>query len=325
MSDLNLSENVRATLRASRVVASISGGKDSAAMSLALTEAGIEHDRVFLDTGWEHPTTYEYLRGELSKVIGPIHEVKPPLQMLDLIRKKGMFPSRQRRFCTQELKIFPMRLHLRTLMETEGVACVNTVGVRGQESEERAKLREWEYEETYGCDVWRPLLSWTEADVIETHRRHGLKPNPLYLQGATRVGCWPCINSRKSEVRLLGEIDPARVAQLAELEQEVEAKARERYERDKAAWLRSPDPEPATGTPAHARWRQKRRRLESPFSPPTFFQARNPEPDGTYPCWPIERVVDWSRTSRGGNQYNWAFGDAEPCVRWGLCDVRSDE
>lgn len=36
-----------------RVVASVSGGKDSGAMSLYLTELGIEHDRVFMDTGWE--------------------------------------------------------------------------------------------------------------------------------------------------------------------------------------------------------------------------------------------------------------------------------
>ena len=44
-----------------RVIASISGGKDSAAMSLWLTE----HDRVFADTGWEYEATYEYLRGPL--------------------------------------------------------------------------------------------------------------------------------------------------------------------------------------------------------------------------------------------------------------------
>lgn len=59
-------------LRGRRVIASISGGKDSAAMSLYLHELGIEHERVFLDTGWESPITYEYLRGELPKVIGPI-------------------------------------------------------------------------------------------------------------------------------------------------------------------------------------------------------------------------------------------------------------
>lgn len=35
----------------------ISGGKDSAALSLWLTENGIEHRRVFANTGWEHDLT----------------------------------------------------------------------------------------------------------------------------------------------------------------------------------------------------------------------------------------------------------------------------
>jgi 3'-phosphoadenosine 5'-phosphosulfate sulfotransferase (PAPS reductase)/FAD synthetase len=85
-----------------RVVASISGGKDSAAMSLYLAELGIDHDRVFLDTGWEHDLTYEYLRGPLTAKLGPIVELRAPLLMEGLIRKKGMFPSRVRRFCTQD-------------------------------------------------------------------------------------------------------------------------------------------------------------------------------------------------------------------------------
>lgn len=84
-------------IRGRRVIASVSGGKDSAAMSLYLTELGIEHERVFCDTGWEHPVTYEYLRGELTAKIGPITEIRGDLLMPDLVRKKGMFPSRTRR------------------------------------------------------------------------------------------------------------------------------------------------------------------------------------------------------------------------------------
>jgi len=42
-----------ARLNGCRGVASISGGKDSAAMSLYLHELGIDHDRGLLDTGWK--------------------------------------------------------------------------------------------------------------------------------------------------------------------------------------------------------------------------------------------------------------------------------
>ena len=39
--------------------------------------------------------------------------------------------------------------------------------------------------------------------------------------------------------------------------------------------------------------------------------------------WPIQRVVDWSRTSRGGRQVE-LFADTDGhqgCVRWGMCDT----
>ena len=177
----------RKHLAGRRVVASVSGGKDSAALSLWLTEQGIDHDRVFLDTGWEHPWTYEYLRGDLTRAIGPIIELR------------------------------------------------------------------------------------------------GERPNPLYLAGATRVGCWPCIYARKAEIRLLAEIDPARVGEIATLERELSERA---------------------------------------GAPRTWFQA----PLGRVGCWPIEKIVEWSRTTHGGRQFELFAappGEAE-CVRWGLCDTGSE-
>lgn len=73
-----------AKLNGRRVVASVSGGKDSAALSLWLTEQGIDHDRVFMDTGWEHPDTYEYLRGTLAAKLGAITELRGERDMVQL-------------------------------------------------------------------------------------------------------------------------------------------------------------------------------------------------------------------------------------------------
>jgi 3'-phosphoadenosine 5'-phosphosulfate sulfotransferase (PAPS reductase)/FAD synthetase len=76
------------------VVASISGGKDSAAMALHFMELGIPFRSVFADTTWEHPKTYEYLTGPLTKKIGPIDIVRGDQSFEELIRSKGMFPAR---------------------------------------------------------------------------------------------------------------------------------------------------------------------------------------------------------------------------------------
>jgi 3'-phosphoadenosine 5'-phosphosulfate sulfotransferase (PAPS reductase)/FAD synthetase len=282
-------------LRSRHVIASVSGGKDSAALSLWLTEQGIAHERVFLDTGWEHPDTYDYLRGELTRVIGPITWVTPPRQMEELVLHKGMFPSRVQRFCTQLLKVRPMAKHIAKWQDEHGEV-VNAVGVRAAESIARSKLPEWEWQDGFDCEVWRPLLTWSEQDVIDIHKRHGLRPNPLYLKGATRVGCWPCVYAKKDELRLLQQIDPARVDKLRELEGLVTIKAKARNE-------------------------EQGKELKNP---PGWFQAKT----GTgKECWPIDKVMQWAMTGYGGRQFE--LFAAEPqeqgCVRWGLCATSDEE
>ncbi len=121
-----IADEIKKRIDGRLVVASISGGKDSAAMSLHLMELGIEHQRVFMDTGWEAEKTYAYLRGPLTEKLGPIEEIRHELDMPGLIRKKGMFPSRLGRFCTQWLKMKPIAQYLKDLDEEP----INTVGIR---------------------------------------------------------------------------------------------------------------------------------------------------------------------------------------------------
>lgn len=302
--DLRTDADLVDLVKGRTVVASISGGKDSAAMSLWLHEHGIEHVRVFCDTGWEHDKTYEYLRGPLTQKIGPITEIRGDLGFADLVRKKGMFPSRKRRFCTQLLKVKPLIKFVRELQDRVGEV-VNAVGIRAGESQARSKMREWEWSDDFDCEVWRPLIRWSEQDVIDFHAKHGLRPNPLYLDGARRVGCWPCIFAVKKEIAHLAEIDPRRVDAIRDLEAEVQASAHSRYEK-------------------------RGETFESlGFTPPTFFQAmgalRN-EGGADGRMVPIDDVIGWARTSHGGKQVEmFAAGDGEAgCMRWGLCDTGGD-
>src|SRR5574337_448090 len=59
------------------LIASVSGGKDSTALMLALREAELPHLRVFADTEWEAPETYRYL-DVLRNRLGPIDVVGVP-------------------------------------------------------------------------------------------------------------------------------------------------------------------------------------------------------------------------------------------------------
>jgi 3'-phosphoadenosine 5'-phosphosulfate sulfotransferase (PAPS reductase)/FAD synthetase len=94
-------------------------------------------------------------------------------------------------------------------------------GVRAAESSDRAKLPEREFSAYFGCEVLRPLLSWTLEEVWAIHRRYGIEPNPLYAMGAKRVGCLPCIMSRKREIANIAARFPERIEFLREAERSV--------------------------------------------------------------------------------------------------------
>lgn len=321
---------VRERLRGRRVIASISGGKDSGAASLLLAELGIEHERVFMDTGWEHPWTYEYIRGPLAEKLGPIRELRADPRfstselsailaaivdlprvsaafwdgnpMVALCLKKGMFPAGVRaRWCTDLLKRDVILRHFETLIDEEGAEIVNCVGIRAEESAARSALPTWELLTwgragglAYDCDVFRPVLHFRLDDVIAIHRRHNLAPNPLYLQqGIARVGCAPCINERKSGIRALERLWPERFDLIRELEQAVGRLAALRIGEEP---LRNP------------RWRA-----------PSWFMASGGG------CVPIERVLWWARTLRGGRvedkQEALFVNHNDGCMRWGLCEA----
>lgn len=314
--------------RGARIVASVSGGKDSTAMALALRAAGLDFDAVFFDTGWEHPATYAYLRDVLPDALGreirwlraevevperyraEVEEIEGmlghPSPYVRFAVRKGAFASRTMKWCTQELKTYTARRWMRTLPDR----VVSAQGVRAEESAPRAKLLPWE-DFDGDCAVWRPILRWRLADVIGIHAAHGVAPNPLYLRGAQRVGCWPCIHVGKAEMRLIADTDPGRIEVIRRWEGLVQRVARDRIA-DKG------DVEVG----------RHRKRLRSELAPPAFFQApslRAVAADGSRSgeCWPIDRVVEWSRTSRGGRQTEIFAPDPgrEGCMRWGLCDV----
>jgi 3'-phosphoadenosine 5'-phosphosulfate sulfotransferase (PAPS reductase)/FAD synthetase len=315
------------------IVASVSGGKDSAALSLWLTELGLEHRRVFANTQWEAQETYDYLRGPLTAALGPIDEVSGPRGFEELAIHKGMFPSRLKRFCTTELKVRPIQCYIKALDDD----LVSAVGIRANESAPRAKMTRWEWSESFDCWVWRPLLTWTLDDVIAIHKRHGLLPNPLYLKGASRVGCWPCINSRKSEIALVADTDPARIDQIRALEQRVgdaaSARAEKRAEEGKEPFVfrnrptmfhshRRQQPNAGTKAPctacagtgvAHDYNNDAGQCITCAGT--GVIHTKVPLEDWV-PDVPIDDIVKWARTSRGGRQYQLDLGPSdEGCTR----------
>ena len=201
----------------------VSGGKDSTAVLLWMVhESGIPRHQInatFCDTGNEHEWTYEQIE-LLSKTVHPIETLKPELDFNGLVRKKGIFPSNKRRFCTAELKIRPTQEHIAYLREASNCV-VNVSGVRSDESADRAKMLEWDFSGHLLVIQWRPLITWSLPDVIALHQKHGVPLNKLYAIGSERVGCYPCIYSRKKEIRTIALNFPERIDNIRSLELEL--------------------------------------------------------------------------------------------------------
>ena len=118
-------------------VVSFSGGKDSTALILHLKEQGFEFQSVFCDTGWEHPSTYEYVNHINDKLLGGGLITLKSEGMRSLVDRKLRVPSAKARFCTTELKIKPMFEWI--LNQKEDFIIYQ--GIRAQESEARSKMK----------------------------------------------------------------------------------------------------------------------------------------------------------------------------------------
>jgi len=203
----------------------LSGGKDSTATALWLIhESGVPRESIrftFCNTHNEHRFTYEHidLLSQRFQEWGcaKVEPLEPERGFYELAKWKGRFPSRKARFCTQFLKVIPTREDVTRLIREDHEVIVHS-GVRASESADRAKLIERGFDDMFGCIVNRPLLHWTYEDVLAIHKKYDVPLNPLYSYGARRVGCFPCINSNKAEIKLISIHFPERIDEIREQE-----------------------------------------------------------------------------------------------------------
>lgn len=297
------------------IVVGLSGGKDSTALMLWVKyESGWPTEKmrfVFCDTGNEDSLTYAYIK-LLSNKIHPIETVYPSLDFYEVARKRNRFPAAKSRFCTEELKIKPKHALFADIIDS-GAIPLNVTGIRNAEahsSNDRGSVLYLEYEQFcyrrkyYTLANCNPLIAWSIDDVWNIHRRHidiesvavlvnedpdlehkdeildrmmerSIPCNPLYYMGASRVGCFPCINSRKAEIRAMARYRPNRID-----------------------FLRDQENHPDFG-----------RGISTFFSPNTvpksFRSKRIVTAAGVemYICT-IDDVVLWSQTAHGGKQFS---------------------
>lgn len=312
-------------------VISVSGGKDSLAVLLLAIARCIFGSviAIFCDTGNEHQATYDYLDylerklgikivrlkanfdAEIAnkrkfiandqrtgrdkqgrklrwsnkakrRALAVLHPTGNPF--LDLCLWKGRFPSRKAQFCTEELKR-NMAVEFQMNLVDAGHSVVSWQGVRRNESFNRRNAKKIERVGPR-MRIFRPIVDWTASDVFSFSAGRGVDPNPLYLQGMSRVGCMPCINVNKAELLEISRRFPDELVRISEWEQLVGQACKRGYSTMMAD--------------AHAA--KDRRQV---------FADLN-----------IWSRIEWSKTTRGGKQFDLLANDDLPgcSSSYGLCD-----
>lgn len=172
-----------------RHIVSLSGGKDSTALSIYLRDRIQDVEYVFSDTDKELPETYEYL-DKLEAYLGqPIVRLKSE-QGFDHWLKiyGGYLPSARMRWCTKMLKIRPFEQYI-------GEDEVNMyIGIRADENRGGYQPSKPNI---------HPIYPFVEAgyDLEDVHRileESGIS-FPAYYSWRTRSGCYFCFYQQRHE------------------------------------------------------------------------------------------------------------------------------
>lgn len=280
----------------------------------------IAKKREFVATKWaEH--------GVPSEQIDRALEILKPTgnPFVDLCLWKGRFPSRRAQFCTEWLKARAIEEGVVAPALESGVV-VQWLGVRRDESLNRRDApmfqRVRRLDKPHNILMFRPIIHWTAENVFSFAAAHGMKPNPLYKQGMSRVGCFPCINASKGELREIGRRYPEAIEKISEWEALVAMASKQGV-----ATFFASETTPQ-GAALGRSVKKEARRLALQVVPADHHQFEAIVSKLTADLvakapWPrAAEVFEWAKTDRGGKQLNWIMEDEGlGCSsQYGLCE-----
>lgn len=200
-------------------IISVSGGKDSTALyCVAVDFFGMNFIPIMADTGHEHPVTINYVKNlhkmaggpsvvivqmDFSKLLRKKSKEPTGQPFADLIQWKGRAPSTKAQFCTEWLKLWPIKSFLEEHYPKDEYDWAMFQGVRRGESKRRSTRQCIAWNGFFDCMEYLPLCYKSEEWVFDYLKEKDVPPNPLYALGYGRVGCFPCIHANKTELSLL--------------------------------------------------------------------------------------------------------------------------
>lgn len=206
------------------VAIGVSGGKDSQAAALAIFRHldRIEHDGprllIHADLGsveWKDSLPAcerlaSFLGSELVVVRrkqGGLMEQWETRWRSNVLRYENLstvtlvpcWSTPRMRFCTSAQKT--AQIHSELKRRFKGMPIVSVIGIRRDESSQRARAEVADRDKATGIWTWRPILDWSASIVFSEIDASRLDPHPAYRQfGMSRVSCRFCIMSSLADL-----------------------------------------------------------------------------------------------------------------------------
>ncbi len=219
--------------RGALVAVSVSGGKDSQAMTTLLART-VPRDQLVVvhaplgEVEW--PGTIEHIENTMPAGVPLIFaHVASGKSLLERVEERGMFPSMRTRFCTADLKRSPIERELRRYLKAHprfAGRIVSAMGLRRDESADRARRVPWKRSDRNSRAGrewfdWLPIFDLTTDDVFRIIRDAGQSPHWVYAEGLSRCSCSLCLFSSKSDICRAAELRPDLYQRYAALEERI--------------------------------------------------------------------------------------------------------
>ena len=228
------------------LIVNMSGGKDSVKMLGTLRQKypTVRIIAVMADTGFEHVnpiSAADFAKQICDSFNVELHIVKNPNKTyLEMVERRGMFPSSATRQCTSDLKRGPIQTWIRRAVKSGLITekfIINCMGLRAQESPARAKQPRFKKNVSLskaGRMVWDwlPIHRDSLADVLQWHWTNNVPLHPVYVPEyhadkqansefkgyLRRLSCRVCIFSTKADLHAIYQRDRAAFDMVSNLE-----------------------------------------------------------------------------------------------------------
>lgn len=215
-----------------------SGGKDSQAMyNYLLNDLKIPSSQIVVVHAHLGKIEWEGITDHITDNIDhKLHIVQAVTKdgekndFLSMVKRRGMWPSPQYRQCTSDLKRGPVYKFIRRIMKKRGIKlAVNCTGMRAQESNARAKKKDWALNKELskaGRTVFEflPIHSWSTEDVFNNIYNNNQKPFWAYGKRGEkneRLSCVFCIMGSVNDHQNGAKNRPELYAKIAQMEKDM--------------------------------------------------------------------------------------------------------